>query len=161
MTRSVVADSCLAVKWLIAQQDSDKADALLTFWTANSVQILVPALFVSEVSNTIYRYVQRGRAKGAADSITLVGAQLLTKAVLDIVYVVAEDAALVNRAAELAFAWDRPTLYDSLFAALAEREGCIFWTADEKFINGTQGRCPWVRHLRSYSHILPGPAPER
>ncbi len=48
---------------------------------------------------------------------------------------------------ELAERFRRPATYDPHYLALAEREGCEFWTADERLWNAVKADLPWVRWL--------------
>jgi predicted nucleic acid-binding protein len=41
--------------------------------------------------------------------------------------------------------------YDCMYAVLAEREGCEFWTGDERFWNVARSSFPWVRWVGELS----------
>ncbi len=43
-----------------------------------------------------------------------------------------------------------PATYEAHYLALAEREACDYWTADERLCNGVKGELSWVRWLGSY-----------
>ena len=43
----------------------------------------------------------------------------------------------------------RATIYDCLYVALAEREGCELISADERLVRALQGTFPFVRSLAS------------
>ncbi len=43
-----------------------------------------------------------------------------------------------------------PATYEAHYLALAEREACDYWTADERLWNGVKGELSWVRWLGSY-----------
>jgi predicted nucleic acid-binding protein len=60
-----------------------------------------------------------------------------------------EDDALLKEACELAVRFNRPRAYDTQYMALAERLQCDFWTADERFVNSTQGLFSRIRWLGS------------
>ncbi len=49
------------------------------------------------------------------------------------------DDSLAIRAIELAHRFHLPAAYDAQYLALAEREGCDFWTADQRLRNTVQG----------------------
>jgi len=152
---TVVVDTCLAVKWVITQQYTDQAIDLASGWAASSIDVLAPALFPSEVANTLYKYVHRGAGSPAPLTITIDEAKLLAWQVLNVVEIIPDDNTLIERALELALRWHRPDAYDALFAALAERRGCDFWTADGKFFNAVRHHCGWVRHVAA--HVIAPP----
>jgi predicted nucleic acid-binding protein len=60
------------------------------------------------------------------------------------------DAAVGVRVMELAHRYDLPAVYDAHYLALAEREGCDYWTADKRLWNSVKGMVPWVRWLGDY-----------
>ena len=43
----------------------------------------------------------------------------------------------------------RQTVYDCLYVALAEREGCELVTADDKLVKKLQDRFPFIKHIGS------------
>lgn len=56
----------------------------------------------------------------------------------------------------LAHQFRRPAGYDAHYLALAEREGCDFWTADERLWKAVRPQLTWVRWLGEYR-----PSPEQ
>ena len=60
MNGSVVVDASLAVKWLVEEDDSDKAHAALQSWVARDVTRMAPYLMPFEVANALHRRVLRG-----------------------------------------------------------------------------------------------------
>jgi predicted nucleic acid-binding protein len=59
--------------------------------------------------------------------------------------------ALSTRALELADRFGLSATYDAHYLALAEREGCEYWTADERLWNSVRAQLGWVRWLGEYS----------
>jgi predicted nucleic acid-binding protein len=55
-----------------------------------------------------------------------------------------EPLTLYRHAWQLAVRFQRPTIYDSCYLALADIEACEFWTADRRLANAV-GTLPWVR----------------
>lgn len=51
---------------------------------------------------------------------------------------------------ELAHQFNLPATYDPHYLALAEREGCEYWTADARLWNTVKGKLAWVRWLGDY-----------
>ena len=60
MSGSVVVDASLAVKWLVEEDDSDKAHAALQSWVAQDITRIAPHLMPFEVANALHRRVLRG-----------------------------------------------------------------------------------------------------
>lgn len=141
----VVVDASLALKWVIVEHDSNTARALLNEWTAAAMTLIVPALFMYEVTNILYRNTVR-TARTLEEAKQLLGELLNQGLILDMPH----DAALSLRAMELAQQFRLPATYDAHYLALAEREACDYWTADERLWNGVKGELSWVRWLGSY-----------
>ena len=40
---------------------------------------------------------------------------------------------------------NRPEAYDTQYLAVAEREGCEFWTTDSRLYNSVHHTLPWVQ----------------
>jgi predicted nucleic acid-binding protein len=141
----IVVDTSLAVKWAVFEDDSDTARALLDEWIEAALTLIVPALFIYEVTNTLYRKIGR-------TSLTMDGAKQGLEYLLNlgIILDMPQDGALSLRAMELAQQFRLPATYDAHYLALAEREACDYWTADERLWNGVKQELPWVRWLGSY-----------
>ena len=63
MSGSVVVDASLAIKWLVEEDDSDKAHAVLQSWVAQDITRIAPHLMPFEVANALHRRVLRGEQK--------------------------------------------------------------------------------------------------
>lgn len=104
------------------------------------MQRLAPALFWSEVNAALLKRRRQGQitpeiARGA---LTLLLATVSVRPF---------DALMADRALEIADGLALWKAYDSLYVALAEREGCELWTGDERFYNAAHAAFPWVRWL--------------
>ncbi|HWE64744.1 MAG TPA: type II toxin-antitoxin system VapC family toxin [Chloroflexota bacterium] len=145
MPDRVVVDSSLAMKWVIPQTYAAEAAALLQAWGSQGMQLLAPHLFLSEAANALYQYV-RVQGTGIAN-ISLATAQNHLNLLVSLIALVQEDLSLMQHAQQLAYEAQRPATYDDTYAALALREGCEFWTADERYWNRVKHLRPWVRCL--------------
>ncbi len=145
MNSTVVLDASFVLKWVLNESDSSKALALLTEWASEGVVMLAPALLAYEAANALYQHVRSGEfsADAAKQSLTDVILKGLT-------FDFSSDLALSMQAIELAGQYDLSATYDSHYLALAEREGCEFWTADTKMWRAIRGNLPWVRWLDDY-----------
>lgn len=154
MRNVVVIDASIAVKWVIDEPDSNKAEALLTMWGNKRIVMLAPALLAYEVTNVLYQNVRKGkitinRAREALANVLFIGLELDFS----------QDPDLGRRAMELAQRFNLPATYDPHYLALAERKGCEFWTADIKLWKAVQGELDWARWMGNYQptdqHVSP------
>jgi predicted nucleic acid-binding protein len=136
----VVVASNLAVKWVIEQPYTTEALALLREWAVAEVSLIAPQLFTYELTNTFYKYLH-------TQQISLHEAQRLLDDLLGIVTVVDQDPLGASRALEVSYQLDRPAAYDGIYVALAESQGCPFWTANEKFYNAVHDVLPFVNWI--------------
>ena len=60
MNEFVVVDASLAVKWLVEEEDSDKAHEILQSWVTQDISRVAPYLMPFEVTNALHRRVMRG-----------------------------------------------------------------------------------------------------
>jgi predicted nucleic acid-binding protein len=129
-----VVDASVGFKWLVPEQDSDKALALQA-----SEELHAPELFQIEITNVLHVCTIKGRI---VDTQALLNALMLQLPNLH------DSAPLLPRALEIA-TQARRSVYDSLYIALAEREGCELVTADQKLYNSVKSQFPFVVELSS------------
>ena len=140
MNGFVVVDASLAVKWLVEENDSDRADRILETWESQDIRVAAPSLMPFEVTNALHRRVVRGdltveMAAGLIDSLFFSRLELH------------ETQHLHRGALELASRLGQGAAYDSHYLALAETLGCELWTADEKFFRAARGAATAVRWI--------------
>lgn len=138
----VVVDASVVVKWLIEEEDSERARHLLV----TEQDIHVPSLMASEVANSLSRRARRGTlapdgAVAHLDSIRLLPLRW------------ANDPEFAPDAARLAVELDHPA-YDCMYLALAHRLGVRLVTADMRFadIVATTAHAEVVTRLTDYIH---------
>ena len=134
---TVVADASLAIKWVLPEDHTDEALALLEYWQTAAERLLAPPIFRPEVTNALHRQVRRGDISGPEASDAL-------NALAPLV-VIAEPPGLYQRALTLAGELGLGATYDALYLALAESEGCEVWTADRRFVRAAHRQFPQVR----------------
>ena len=119
----LVVDASVAVKWLVAEDDSEAAREL----AASGEDLHAPRLMACEVANALWRKARLGEIeRGDA------GAMLA--AVQDMPVRWGADEAVCADAVRIAQVLDRP-VYDCVYLALAHRIGAAVVTADLRFAN--------------------------
>ena len=144
MNGSVVVDASLAVKWLIEEDDSDKAHATLQSWVAQDIARLAPRLMPFEVANALHRRVLRGELS-VGDNTRMIARLLESRPELH------QPPGLHVRALQLATQLKQGAAYDAHYLALAESVGCELWTAAERFYRAASPSIDNVRWLGDYS----------
>jgi predicted nucleic acid-binding protein len=122
LTRLAV-DASVAVKWFVPEIHSEAALRLLK----EERDLLVPDLVWGEVGNILWKKKQRGE-------ITDENARFILQQLGRFNLVVHSSQELADTAWALASRLKR-TFYDSLYLALAERQGCPLVTADRRLFN--------------------------
>jgi len=115
----IVIDASIALKWVVAEADSDAALAL------RSEGVTAPELLIAECANALWKKVRRKELTVQEASLA---ARLLQRA--DIELEPMRD--LIEPATRMAVTLDHPA-YDCLYLALAEAREGEFVTADEAF----------------------------
>lgn len=119
---TLVVDASVAAKWLIEEEGSDAALALL----ARDEPLIAPTLIVSEVSNVLWKRcragsLSRGEADAALWALSCYFAELV------------HDRDLIKASFHMAVDLDHP-VYDCLYVALAAARDCRLVTADARLL---------------------------
>jgi predicted nucleic acid-binding protein len=131
----------VVVKWLLLEEQSDRADALYDAAVLRDELIVAPPLLPLEITNVLR---QRMRAQGGP---SLVEATELLDTFLAFAIDYQNPPGLHHRALALADAYGLPAAYDANYLALAEHLGCDFWTDDRRLLRHVGGRLAFVRSL--------------
>jgi predicted nucleic acid-binding protein len=113
-----VVDASVAVKWVVPEPLSDRADRLLD----GAHDLIAPDLLPIEAASALWKKVIR-------DELTLAQAREALLLLLDSGVGWHSSAPLLPVALDLAAALRHP-VYDCLYAALAQRERAVLVTAD-------------------------------
>ena len=141
MNKSLVcADAGILIKLVVAEEDSDRADALWERWKEDGVKVVSPGLLLFELTSVLRKKGHRGllspeERERAFDTVHRLPVQVLT------------PSDLHRRAWELATRFNRPAAYDAHYLALAEMMNCEFWTADRRLFNVVKDELSWVHWL--------------
>lgn len=139
MSDSVVVDASLALKWIVDEQDSDKANALLEAWDAAGIRPTAPGFLPTEATNALHRRVVTGTL--TIDEAVVLIERLSRRVELQ------EAPGIHGRALRLASELRQGAAYDCHYLALAEALQCELWTADERFHRAASPAFPFVHAL--------------
>lgn len=144
MSSQVCIDANLALKLVLVEKDSSKAQYLWDTWVDADVEIVAPPLLAFEGTSVIRNKMYRGlappnEAELMFKTFHLLGVRLLY------------PYGLHQKAWELSQQFNRPQAYDSHYLALAEILGLELWTADERLYNAVKHELSWVKWLGDYS----------
>jgi predicted nucleic acid-binding protein len=141
MSRLVI-DSGVAVKWFVSEAQSADAARIRDAYDRSALTLLAPDFFVVEFGNVIWK-------KQVFQGLDPADAQTAVSGIRAVAILYTRSADLLDDAYRLAVA-HRRTVYDSLYLALALREGCPFVTADQKLVNALAGTVPGVTWLGNW-----------
>ena len=136
-----VLDASVAFKWVVPETDSDRAIRLRDDYRNQRVELISPNIFGPEVAHSLTR-AERQLRIAVSQSIVLLADVLSTPPVFYPAF------PILGRACEISSQL-RIGVYDCLYVALAEREGCDLVTADTKLIGKLQKQFPFIVDLAS------------
>ena len=140
----MVVDASVAFKWLIEEENSDKATALTRLWDNAGTQPMAPSIMPFEVANALNRRVVRG-------DFGLEVAKELMQDLLSLGVVLHQTPSLHIRALELANQLNQGAVYDAHYLALAESLDCEMWTADQRLYRVTGSDFDNVRWIGNFT----------
>jgi predicted nucleic acid-binding protein len=132
-----VVDSSVAFKWVVEELDADKAIQLREAYRASVHDLLAPDVFPPELAHALTRAERQGR---------LVDATSFWTDVMSTAPRLHASLTLMPRALQIA-KQVRIGVYDCIYVALAEREGCEFVTADTRLLNNLRRMFPFIKSL--------------
>lgn len=137
-----VLDCSVAFKWVVAESDTAKALRLRDDYRKAALELLAPDLFPTEIANAILVAERRGRISPGQ------GTQLLIDILNTLPLLRPALPNLLPRAYAIA-ELTQASVYDCLYVALAEQEGCELITADDKLVKNLQPQFPFIVSLTS------------
>ena len=140
MTSLVCVDASFIIRALGGHPLSEQAIVLLERWQRQQTTLIAPAHLDFEVTSTIRRFVYLKEFTPTQGEKTL-------EQFLRIKIRLASSRKLVPLAWKLAKAFNRPRAYDAFYIALAQMNGCEFWTADKRAYHTFGRELKWVRCL--------------
>jgi len=138
-----VLDASVALKWVLNERGTPKAVRLRNEFRQGIHELIAPDVFVTEVAHGLTKAERRGTLPfGMAERRTL--------SVIKTLPALYPTLPLIRRAVQIASS-ARIAVYDCLYVALAEREGCDLVTADDRLINAIGSKFPFIKELASFS----------
>lgn len=142
MNRFVI-DASVALKWQLKDEmETERALQMLTDFIKGDIDLLSPSFFAYEIVNAIYISVSRKRIPekegiGTIRDILSVGVKLV------------DFSELIEQTFKLAKIYNRST-YDCAYISLAEKEGCLLYTADKRLLNALDNKVKFIKWIGDY-----------
>ena len=136
-----VLDASVALKWVLAEEDSDKALRLRDDLRQRIHEPLTVDFYPVEVAHALTR-AERRKVIQTGQAVMLLGEVLSTAIPMHL------HGSLLFRAVSLSSSF-QSGVYDCVYVALAERENCELVTADDKLVAKLQSAFPFVISLAS------------
>lgn len=136
-----VLDSSVAFKWVVAEALTDKAQKLRDEFRRGHHRLIAPDIFPVEVAHSLTRAERQARISPSQASILLTEVLLSRPRLHPYLPLLPQAVTISSRA--------RIGVYDCLYVALAQREGCEFLTADDRLIRALQPSYPFITALSS------------
>ncbi len=136
----VCVDASFALKLVLDEPESARVSELWAAWIEAGVEIVAPYHLIFEAVSVIRNNVYR-------KNLSAESGELAFKAFLaqDIRLLTPQE--LHQQAWTLAARFNRPTMYDVYYLALAERLNCDVWSADRRLYNAVAGEFPRLKML--------------
>ena len=138
-----VVDASVAAKWFLPELHKDKAEELLRDFLDEKLDPIAPDLIISEVGNILWK---RSTLRGEI-SVTQASRSYANFLALGLGL---QPSSTVAAAALKLAAEESHPVYDMLYVALADRNGCDFATADEKLARKLGAKFPLLRWLGDF-----------
>jgi predicted nucleic acid-binding protein len=117
-----VLDFSVAFKWVVVEASTDKARGLRDEFRRGLHELMAPDVFPIEVARSLTRAERQGRITPPEASIPLADVLLTCPRLYPYMPLLSHAVAISSQA--------RIGVYDCLYVALAEREGCELLTAE-------------------------------
>jgi len=136
-----VLDVSAALCWILPRPNSGKALQLRADFQNGVDELIAPSIFSGEVASALTKG-ERQKLISVGDARPLLGQIMRTPPVMQ------PYEPLLDRAVDIS-SQTRSGLYDCLYVALAEREGCELVTDDQKLIGNLKAQFPFIVPLAS------------
>ncbi len=135
---TICIDASVFVKCLSLEKGADSILPWLR--AAGDDRIVAPAFLAAEVASALRRKMSRGVLTRTQ---CLEALSFYSRFEVEYVW----DDTLTERAFDLSLELDQPTVCDTAYLAVAEKERCELWTLDRVFAHAASSRWPLIRLL--------------
>jgi predicted nucleic acid-binding protein len=126
-----IVDASVAVKWVLPEPDSTKAIALRNDYRRGIHVLLAPDTFPAEVAHAVLKAERRKLIPHGQALVNLSDVLRTLPRLHPILPVLLPEAAAIASQVRIG-------IYDCLYVALADREGCQLVTSDARLISVLQ-----------------------
>ena len=135
---TVCLDASFILDLLFAGPLTPTIEGLWKTWLEQGVDCVAPTLFQAETTSVLRNRVYR-------NIITIEEAMPVFRTIRRLAIRFVNYPDLQEQAWDIALRFNQPRAYDAQYLAVAEREGCEFWTTDKRLFNSVHDTLPWVR----------------
>jgi predicted nucleic acid-binding protein len=136
-----VLDSCVAIKWVLPEPDTPQAVQIRTAFLRGEHELLAPDIFPVEVAHALARAERRGIISPPFGARRLRNILTYSPVLHPYLPPLPRASALASQA--------RIGVYDYLYVALAEREGCSLLAADDRLVRALRPADAFIQSLDS------------
>ena len=140
MNSKVCVDASFILKMVLPEDYSDKVHLIWTGWIEKRKSIHAPYLLIYETRSVIRNKIYR-------DELTLEEGIEASEVLREQEIIFYHSSVTENIAWDFARKYNRPTLYDSFYLAVAKEIESEFWTADRELVNSLNKKIPWVKSV--------------
>lgn len=140
MPKVLCLDSSVIIPYLVPEENSEKAEALIQDAILSSIRLVAPCFAWAEVGSVLLKKVRRKLLTGEESQACFEDFQHLLLEFID-------HSDLRDKAWAIAAEHGLTTLYDAAFLACAEHCGAEFWTADQVLFKSLSPCPTYVRSL--------------
>jgi len=126
VSSKIILDASVALKWILFEEDSEKACQIRTQLKEKTIEVLVPSFFYFEISNILIRK----SPPAATEFLSFLKMQQLQE--------VGFVFGILGQAMRLMKKHPKIALYDAYYHAMALELKGTFLTADEKYYDLTK-----------------------
>jgi predicted nucleic acid-binding protein len=134
-----VLDSCVAIKWILPETDTPKAVRIRNEFCRGIHEQLAPDIDPVEIAYPLARAERRGVIQPPLGIRRLRNVFRYPPALHPYLPLLPRAFTIASQA--------RIGVYDCLYVALAEREGCELLTADDRLVRTLHGTFPFITSL--------------
>jgi len=143
MNPKVCIDSSFILKLVLPETYSDKVHHIWTEWVEKRKSIHAPYLLIYETQSVIRNKVYR-------EELTLKEGIMAIEILREQEIIFYHSPMTEKLACDFAKKYNRPTLYDTFYLAVAKEIESEFWTADKTLVDSLNNEISWVRYVFDY-----------